>query len=552
MHSYKAHNQMLYGFLRDSRIVDVPNLDQSLVEANQKNIPLEHLLSTKELVDEVVLGRIVADLLGLAFVQLSRVSIPTKILHIIPESFAHKHQAITFSIDKQKLHVAMAHPDEESKAVAFLAKKTGLPVVVHYATEADIDRTLSLYITDLFDSLKKTAELEGTETSGSTVIEMVNMLLNYAFRSKASDIHIEPNQEGALVRLRIDGIMHDILQIPGGTYSHIVTRLKIMAGLRIDEHLLPQDGSMLHDINSDEIDVRVSIVPTTSGENVVLRLLSEKTRKFSLTELGLSQQNLKKIQEAYRKSQGMIIASGPTGSGKTTTMYALLKLLNMSDVSIMTIEDPVEYQIERVRQIQVHVRSGLTFANGLRSILRQDPDIILVGEIRDQETADIAINAALTGHTVLSTLHASDAATALPRIVDMKVEPYLVASSMNIIIAQRLVRTICNNCRTSYTITDQERETLKKLLGIEEVDISAYKGKGCPICFNTGYLGRTGVFEVLEVNKTIQEAITQKEDAATIRNIAIKHGMIPMLQDGIEKVKQGVTTVDEIIGAANQ
>lgn len=552
MHSYRAHNQKLYDFLRESNIIDAQSLDRALTQSYQENIPLEHLLAQDNLVDDVTLGRIVADLLELPFVQLTQVSIPTNILHIIPEPFAQRHKVIAFAVNTQGLHVAMAQPAQELAAQSLLAKKTGLPVRVHYATEADIDKALALYITDLFTSLKKASELEGTEVGGTTVIELVNMLLNYAYRSKASDVHIEPNHVGALVRLRIDGIMHDILQISTGTYSHIVTRLKIMAGLRIDEHLLPQDGSMLFRIDHEEIDIRASIVPTTGGENVVLRLLSEKMRKFSLTELGLSQPNLEKIHKASRKSQGMIISSGPTGCGKTTTMYAILKLLNKSDVSIMTIEDPVEYQIERVRQIQVNAQTGLTFANGLRSILRQDPNIILVGEMRDQETADIAVNAALTGHTVLSTLHTSDAATALLRIVDMQVEPYLVASSVNTIIAQRLVRTICNHCRASHNLTDQEREALTKLLNTEDIRINAYKGTGCPICFNTGYLGRTGLFEVLAVNKAIQEAITNKEDAATIRAIAIKYGMVPMLMDGIEKVKQGITTIDEIVGVANQ
>lgn len=548
----QTHNQKLYDFLRDSRIIDTVELDQAFAQAIQRGEPLERILSEQNLVNEITLGRIVADLLELPFVQLSQVSIPTEILHIVPEPFAHQHQVVAFATDMQGLHVAMARPVQESKAVSFLGKKTGLPVQVHYATVDDIDRALSLYVTDLLTSLKKSIELEGTSTGDNTVIELVNMLMHYAFRSKASDIHIEPNQDGALVRLRIDGIMHDVLQIPKDPYDHIVARVKIMAGLRIDEHLLPQDGSTIFDVNNDRIDVRVSIVPTTNGENVVMRLLSEKSRKFSLVDLGLSQQNLKKIQDAYRKSQGMIIASGPTGCGKTTSMYGILKLLNKPDVSIMTIEDPVEYQIERARQIQVNTQSGLTFANGLRSILRQDPNIILVGEIRDQETADIAVNASLTGHLVLSTLHTNDAATALPRLVDMGVEPYLVASSISTIIAQRLVRTICNNCRASHAITDREREMLGQFMTTEDINITAYKGKGCPVCFGTGYLGRTGLFEVLEITKTIQQAITNKENAATIRDIAIKEGMVSMLEDGIEKIKQGITTIDEVIGAANR
>ncbi|MCD8484347.1 GspE/PulE family protein [Candidatus Woesebacteria bacterium] len=320
-----------------------------------------------------------------------------------------------------------------------------------------------------------------------------------------------------------------------------------MALLRTDEHQEAQDGKISYEVDAETLDIRVSIVPVVNGEKVVLRLLSERSRKFSLRDLGLSEAGLKKVQAAYKNPHGMILATGPTGSGKTTTLYSVLKELNSRSVNIMTIEDPVEYEIENVNQMQVTHTGDVTFASGLRSIVRQDPNIILVGEIRDEETADIAINAAMTGHLVLSTLHTNDAVTAFPRLIDMGVEPYLVSSTVNVVIAQRLLRKICTSCRVSRTVQTEELKVLDPRYTPLLQGRTMYVGKGCPVCGHSGYRGRVGVFEVLVMNDDLRAAIADKHDASYLHTLAVKSGMKTMMQDGVEKVAQGITSLEEVI-----
>jgi type II secretory ATPase GspE/PulE/Tfp pilus assembly ATPase PilB-like protein len=376
--------------------------------------------------------------------------------------------------------------------------------------------------------------------------------MEFAFKNKSSDVHIEPLKEKSLIRFRIDGILHDIVTVPLELHRPMATRIKVLADLRTDEHQAAQDGKFQFTVDGEEVDARVSIVPITNGEKIVMRLLSSSSRQFSLIDLGLSNDDLTKVKKAYEKPYGMLLSTGPTGSGKTTSMYAVLKLLNKRDVNIMSIEDPVEYQIEGVNQIQVNEKAGLTFAAGLRSIVRQDPNIILVGEIRDEETADIAVNSAMTGHLVLSTLHTNDASTAIPRLLDMNIEPFLIASTVNVIIAQRLVRKIHTKCRISeeVSITEIEKHfepsTVKKLFGSSKT-IRLYKGKGCPLDHGIGYEGRLGIFEVLVIDDEVRKAIVERKDASVIRKIAVKNGMTTMLDDGLEKVKEGITTIDEIM-----
>ena len=348
-------------------------------------------------------------------------------------------------------------------------------------------------------------------------------------------------------------MLHDVVKLPLELHGSIVTRVKVMSKLRTDEHASSQDGKLQITVSGDQLDIRVSIVPITNGEKIVMRLLSEKSRQFGLSDLGFGEMDLAKIERAYKKPYGMLLSTGPTGCGKTTTMYAVLKLLNKRDVNIMTIEDPVEYEIAGVNQIQVNEKSNLTFAKGLRSIVRQDPNIILVGEIRDEETAGIAVNSAMTGHLVLSTLHTNDAATSIPRLMDMGVEPFLVASSINVIVAQRLVRTICMKCRASEEVP---KTTIASLIQIPDTIVSVvykedscrmYKGKGCPVCHDTGYIGRIGLFEVMEITDAVRTAITERKDAATIKAIAVKEGMSTMMMEGLGKVKEGVTTLEEVL-----
>jgi len=375
----------------------------------------------------------------------------------------------------------------------------------------------------------------------------VNTIINYGYKNRASDIHIEPLEKNSLIRIRVDGILHDIIELPKTLHQQVVTRIKVMSDLQTDEHLSPQDGKVTFNMGLEKLDLRISIIPITNGEKIVMRLLSERSRQFSLHNLGFSQEDFLKVKKAYEQPNGMILVTGPTGSGKTTTLYSIIKLLNRRNVNITTIEDPVEYTIEGINQIQTNVRTGLTFARGLRSLVRQDPDIILVGEIRDEETAGIAINSSMTGHLVLSTLHTNDAATAIPRFIDLKVEPFLIASTINIIVAQRLVRKICTNCRVSETIqVDKLQEEFKGYFP-KKNEISLYHGKGCDICHNSGYQGRVGIFEVLVVNDEIRDGITNKESAEKIQAAAVNAGMTTMLDDGIQKVKSGITTLEEVI-----
>lgn len=391
-------------------------------------------------------------------------------------------------------------------------------------------------------------ELE--QGSALSIINVVNCMIEEAQTMRSSDIHIDPQAERVRIRFRIDGVLQDVHNLPKNIHSEVISRIKILAGLRTDEHQSAQDGRFRIVIEEKTpVDVRVSITPTYYGENAVLRLLSDKAEEFTLETLGFSEENQKKILHAMKHPYGMILATGPTGSGKTTTLYTLVKMLNTKDIAIITIEDPIEYAIEGIDQIQVNPKSGLTFANGLRSILRQDPNIIMVGEIRDAETASIAVNTSLTGHLLLSTLHTNDSATTLPRLLDMKIEPYLIASTVNIAIGQRLVRKICESCKKEKTITFAEHQSLKAVLQkdiVKEGD-TFYQGSGCPMCNNTGYKGRVGIHEVLVVDNDIREAILRKAPAHELKILATKQGMSTMIEDGFNKAKKGITTIEEVL-----
>jgi type II secretory ATPase GspE/PulE/Tfp pilus assembly ATPase PilB-like protein len=350
--------------------------------------------------------------------------------------------------------------------------------------------------------------------------------------------------------MRIDGVLQDVTNLPKSIQSEVISRIKVLAGLRTDEHQTPQDGRFRVVLDGvGTIDIRVSIAPAYYGENAVLRLLSERAEKFALEMLGFNEQDREKVWHAIKKPYGMILATGPTGSGKTTSLYTVLKHLNTKDVSIITIEDPIEYAIEGINQIQVNSRSGLTFANGLRSILRQDPDIIMVGEIRDTETAGLAINTALTGHLVLSTLHTNDAATTLPRMLDLGMEPYLITATVNIVIGQRLVRKICAHCKEEHTLTPGEEKTLDEVGATNYFDRTRklWHGKGCERCNNSGYSGRIGIYEVMPVDDAIREAMLKRCSASEIKKQAVENGMTTMVQDGFEKAAQSLTTLEEVL-----
>jgi len=383
-----------------------------------------------------------------------------------------------------------------------------------------------------------------------SIIALIDALVEEAHKLDASDIHIDPREKDVVVRMRIDGVLQDTHIIPKEIQSEVISRIKVLSDLRTDEHQTPQDGRFRLSLEEvDPIDVRVSIAPTYFGENAVLRLLSERSEKFALEMLGMSENDREKVNQAIKKPYGMILATGPTGSGKTTTLYTILKELNTKEVSIITIEDPIEYALQGVNQIQVNSRTGLSFANGLRSILRQDPDIIMVGEVRDAETAGLAVNTALTGHLVLSTLHTSDAATTLPRLLDLRMEPYLITATVNVVVGQRLVRKICAHCKKKHEIIPSEKKVLSEIgaaLAFEGKD-GLWRGEGCDKCNGSGYRGRIGIYEVMPIDESIREAMLRRCSSTEIRKTAILNGMTTMVEDGFRKAADGITTLEEVL-----
>ncbi|MFH0932681.1 MAG: GspE/PulE family protein, partial [bacterium] len=504
-------------------------------------------------------GKLMAEDSGYGFVNLREEKIDEEVLNLIPEIVARSKGIMAFARDKDSVKLGMVNPDD-LEARHTIEKRIGQKVLPYLITKRDFQAVFSRYKASLkeeFENILKKLKDKALsrEERDSLTIKIVNMLLQYGYQNKASDIHIEPRKKEVLVRFRIDGVLHEVLSIPKDLHELISMRIKILSKMRTDEHRAAQDGKLhfsASDGTADEmVDVRVSVVPVTEGENVVMRLLSEKARSFSLESLGLSDKDLKKVMLAMENPHGMILSTGPTGSGKTTTLYAVIKILNKPEVNIATIEDPVEYEIEGASQIQVNAKTNLTFARGLRAIVRQDPDIIMVGEIRDEETASIAVNSAMTGHLVLSTLHTNDAATTLPRLLDMGIEPFLVASTVNVVVAQRLVRKICVKCRASYQLTGEEKKIIKSDIHLKSIfkdqKIFLYKGNGCRVCGNTGYLGRIGIFEILEMADNIKNLILKRASSGEIMKLARQNGMTTMLDDGAKKVFSGITTLEEVL-----
>ena len=541
--------------------------NDAVKKAKEENIPLQTFLVEKGLILDENLGKTIAEHFDYRFINLNKEEISEEVLKIVPELVARMQEVIAFDRGKDGFKIAMTNPNNY-EMIKWLEKKTGETVKVYYATFFGIQDALRFYrkkITEEFDDIIKTQVKEAkrldVKAEDIPIIKIVDTLIEYAYENGTSDIHIEPLDEKTQVRFRIDGVLHNVVSLPKDIHGLVVTRIKVLSRLRTDEHFAAQDGKFQVKLEAltgsrrkqDKFDIRVSIVPITDGEKIVMRLLSEKNRRFTLKELGFSSQDNKKIKSTIKKPYGMVLSTGQTGCGKTTSLYAILKILNKPNVNITTIEDPVEYDVEGISQIQVNTKTGLTFTKGLRSIVRQDPDIIMVGEIRDEETADIAINSAMTGHLVLSTMHANTAATNLVRLIDMGIEPFLVASSINIVFGQRLVRKICEKCRHSYEIGHQELEKLnlsskiiEKLLGKKQ-KIRVYKGKGCRACNESGYAGRIGIFEILEISDTLKQMIMSKTNADELEDQAIKEGMHTMMEDGIEKVLTGITTIDEVL-----
>jgi type IV pilus assembly protein PilB len=558
--------------LLEQKIIDAKKLKIFEDKAKNSNLTLQDVLFSNEVLPDEVLGKVIAGLLNVPFVRLAEVNVTESLLRIVPYTVAAHQFVLPFNQQADQLFVAMANP-ENKEFINFLEQKTGLKVVPYFATYKDIRASLKIYNRDVnekFNQLLKSVMADTSKIESlKDAAKILDTIILFAYQNNASDVHIEPHTRDLFVRYRIDGILHTIAELPLAIKDLISTRVKVLANLRTDEHMAPQDGRFKIDLEGNEITMRVSVIPVYDGEKIVLRLLSSQKQALNLDILGYSPRNLEIIKNNILKTHGMILVTGPTGSGKTTTLYSVLKLLNSPEVNIATIEDPIEYRLEGVNQIQVNPKANLTFATGLRSILRQDPDIVMVGEIRDEETASIAINAALTGHLVLATLHTNDAATTLPRLLEMGVEGFLVAATTNAVVAQRLVRTVCQQCKEEYEVESGVLDEMSKKAGIKYNILESFdtlvqtfpelaakktakgfiltKGKGCEHCSNTGFSGRLSISEVIDITDKVKDVILRNGNASEIEKIAEEEGMIPMFKDGLIKILKGTTTIEEVL-----
>lgn len=580
----KIKNQQLKEFILDSDLVNKESLEGAFQEAERARTPLGTVLLEKKLISETDLQKLYAYILGIPFVDLSKEAIPTDILHIIPEPIAKKSRVVAFEKAGTNLKVAMLNPDD-LQTIDFIKKKTGLKIVPCLTTEESINQVLRQYGKSLKaefgDILNAESSVEGeysAETDpeqnlekvaqGIPVIRVVDTLIKHAILQSASDIHIEPEEKEVHVRYRIDGILHDAMTLPRDIAAGIVARIKVLSNLKLDEHRLPQDGRFKLESEEQRISFRVSILPVFDGEKIVMRLLDESSKGLTLEKMGFAGVPLEIVHREIKKPNGMVLVTGPTGSGKTTTLYTVMDILNTNEVNISTVEDPVEYRMPRVNQTQVNSKIGMTFAAALRALLRQDPDIVMVGEIRDEETLEIALHAAMTGHLVLSTLHTNGAAAAIPRMIDMGAEPFLIASTTNVVIAQRLVRRLCVECREEYRMKKAEIATLNKTFNLEEVMVSLkkesqmkeklvnvsdwesvalFRAKGCDQCGGEGYHGRIGIYEVFEMTSDIRKLVMESATSEILERAARDGGMLTMVEDGFLKAILGATSVEEIL-----
>lgn len=548
-------------------LLNSSQLSSLKLEALNSGQSAEQLIRQHQLVppDQLLAAR--GQLLGIPFISLEGKAFSTEGLNLIPEAVARHYHLIPFDKQDNALQVAMIDPFD-LQVIQFLEKKSGLAIKPYLASAEGINKAINdqysqNLTTDVTSALKEVSALrvdrqeEGEDKAEiireAPVANIITQLLEYAVKARASDIHIEPLDDKTRVRYRIDGILHEKVILPRGVHDALVSRIKILSNLKIEEKRLPQDGRFSYNSGSNVFDLRISTVPTIYGEKVVMRLLPKSSGAPTLQELGLRGMALKNLDFQITRPHGIILICGPTGSGKTTTLYSMLSKLSTTKVNILTIEDPVEYQIPGANQVQANPQIGLTFAAALRSFLRQDPNVILVGEIRDTETADLAIQAALTGHQVFSTLHTNTASGALPRLLDMGVEPFLLASSINGVVGQRILRRICPHCRVSYApppqVADNIRRVLGKLLPADK-PVTLYKGVGCAQCGKVGYLGRIGIYEVLVVTPPVMKLILERASAGAVEAVAVSEGMMTLKQDGYMKVLEGITTLEEVLRVA--
>jgi len=576
----RVESQQLKAFLLDAKLVTREQFEDALEVAEKTKQKVGDILVSQGLIPQEELIKMEAYILGIPFVNLENEKIEEDVLKVIPEPIARSHNIVAFRKKGQDLEVAMLDP-EDLRTVEFIKKTSDLRILPRLTTPESIKSVLKQYQKTLEaefgDIIRKEAkgiktikEAEGADGKEDLrkiaeeipVVRIVDTLLKHAILGRASDVHIEPTKKEVIVRYRIDGVLHDAMILPRQTALGIVARIKVLSNLKLDERRLPQDGRFRVETEDYKYSIRVSILPVYDGEKIVMRLLPETAKALTLEQLGLRDEALEGMQDNLKKPVGMLLVTGPTGCGKTTTLYSMMEILNIPGVNISTVEDPIEYRMPRINQTQVNPKIGLTFASGIRSLVRQDPDIIMVGEIRDNETAGLAINAALTGHLVLSTLHTTSAAGAIPRLIDMKVEPFLISSTLNVILAQRLVRRLCEE-KEKYKLSEAEIKNLKKYCDMDKIleilrgekllksketmrDLVFYRpkpSKDSP----EGYESRIGIYEVLPVTETIKELIVKEADSDRIEEQARSEGMRTMIEDGFIKAAQGITSIEEVL-----
>jgi type IV pilus assembly protein PilB len=542
------------------------------IEAAKQNTDVDTLIHNLQIVGEEKYFEAQAKMLNVPFTSVASLPFSPEALGFVPKSVAERFSLIPFAFDKETkvLSVVMGNANDV-EAVEFVKQKTGASIKVFQGIPTEVTQAIqSQYsfglVGEVKAALKESEQIKQIKTfdlqniseviKEAPIAKIVSTILEYAVKSRASDIHLEPQEDRVRVRYRIDGILYERLSLPLGVNEAVISRVKILSGLKIDEHRIPQDGRFNFKVADEEVDLRVSSLPTVFGEKIVMRLLRKSGGVPTLPDLGINGPSLRILEAAMLRPHGIILVCGPTGSGKTTTLYAVLSKLNTARVNILTLEDPVEYQIPGANQVQINEDVGLTFATGLRAFLRQDPNIILVGEIRDKETTELAIQASLTGHLVFSTLHTDSAAGALPRLIDMGAETFLLASTINASMGQRIARKICPHCKVDYVppaeITNEIAKVLGHLMPKITGQIKLFKGSGCEVCGHSGFLGRVGIYEVMAVTEGIQTLILQRSDSSTIEMQAKKEGMITMKQDGYLKVLAGITTIDEILRVAQE
>lgn len=552
--------------LREVGLITQDQLKEAVAYQDAQGVRLGQALIELGYLTEQQLVEVLEYQLGIPHINLAGRLIAPEVLDLIPQELAYKYLIVPIEIRGDRVVVATADPFNVY-AVDAVRQATSLNVELVLATESDINQALSQHygvqgvaeaviqtIDETEDVVEETEEELRQMGDEAPIVRLANIILSQGIREKASDIHIEPQEKDVRIRYRVDGFLQEVMRTPKRTQMALASRLKVLARLDIAERRLPQDGQIKMTVDGSEVDLRVSTMPTVHGEKIVLRILDKSNLLLDLDNLGYSQQNLQIWRSAMRRPYGMILVTGPTGSGKTTTLYATLSALNTPERNMVTVEDPVEFSLPGINQVSINRKAGLTFANSLRAIVRQDPDIIMIGEIRDQETAAIAVQAALTGHLVLSTLHTNDAAGTLTRLIEMGVEPFLVASSVIVAQAQRLVRMICPACRESYVI---DREGLLEM-GLPDPEqvlqgqptVTLFRGKGCPRCNNTGYKGRRAIQEIMALNPKLRTLIAEKANADSLKAAAVAQGMVTLKEDGITKALQGETTLEEVLRVA--